>query len=345
MAMLRKWLMLLVMSSISITLFSKPLMLSMSTANIRYNPHKLKYKNYLPQEMHDKSKGKAIKPIKEKRKKKPSKKLVCASQQSTRAECATSGSFGNHGTWVRGEANDAFLTTIAQRRGFVWPNETYASNVGRILMWKWKAACSETCTYAPMTRENMCKVLGPYRRVFFVGDSVQSQFASSLVTYIGGPRREYKDVTTRNHKNKPYPHDKEWNVCERENEGKPTRVTYLRDDFLWSNHNLSFGGTITIKTKSNNDRVTNIDWLHSPEIYNASEDLIVMSAGPHYHDEEKFNENAERLAAKVADHLQTVATTKNANPIVYRYSVGGHPKCDSHKVRSKKIYPSSSSSN
>ena len=265
------------------------------------------------------------------KKKKKAPKLVCASPPATRKACAITNAFANHGRWVEGEKNDPLLSTNAERRGFVWPNETFNERSGRILNWKWKAACP-ICEFEAIDRPRLCRILSPYRRVFFVGDSVQGQFSSTLTSYAGGPKKDYETVTILNSKRKPWPHDFEWNVCRRENNGKPTRITYMRDDFLWSTHNESRGGTITMKTKTNNDRVTNVNWLDMPEIYNASEDVIIMSAGPHYHNANEFARNAEQLATKLALHLKTIATG-NINPIVYRYAVEGHPKCDPYKVQ------------
>ena len=265
-------------------------------------------------------------------------KTVCTSPPPTRAACATTGAFANNGAWVRGDDHDPLLTVAAQRRGMAWPpNETVRMQheSARLYDFKWEAACP-ICKYHPVTRRKFCDVVAQYRRIFFVGDSVQGQLSSTMTSYVGGPERDYRKVTKMSYKNKPYPHDFEFNVCDKENNGKPTRITYLRDDFLWSEHNASASGTITIKRKANSDRVTNVNWLQDPGIYNASEDLIVMSAGPHYHDLDLFTRNADRLASKMALHLKTVATG-NPKPIVYRFAVTGHPKCDKYKVRSNTL--------
>ena len=55
-------------------------------------------------------------------------------------------------------------------------------------------------------------------------------------------------------------------------------------------HNESHGGTITMKTKTNNDRVTNVNWLDMPGTTHRMSPI--MSAGPHYHNANEFARNA-----------------------------------------------------
>ena len=229
---------------------------------------------------------------------------------SMRSECAGLGS------WEPASKESPFVQNLGNMLDIELPSVAHP-----VFDWEWASSSCSLYNNRPITRQAACRILRSARRVLFVGDSVQGQFATSFVSLLGA-RTKWHEPTA------PFDRlDDEWAVCGTELE-RSVEVAFMRDDFLWSRFDRSYPRKAWVfKTKEARHRVTNWDWLQSPDLFNASKDIVVFNAGPHYHNETSLRNNITDLARKFKVHMKEVAGS-NVFPIIFRYSVGGHPKCD-----------------
>ena len=250
-----------------------------------------------------------------------SQHTTCNVPINTRSDCVKSGLMLSPGNWEKVGRDNKLLATLSTAINTPpLPNHSFP-----IFNWEWVPSCA-TCNYEPLDRKESCRILQKSRRVFFVGDSVQGQWAKGFaLDFFGGK------LSSRNSPRVPYDRlDDEWDIC-MEELGRPVKVAFMRDDFLWSRHNESYSrNNWVFKTKTTRDRVTNHDWLKSPDLYSATKDIIVMSTGPHYHSVATFEQNIDTLARKLKGHLQDNAISTPL-PILFRYATGGHPRCIKYK--------------
>ena len=67
-----------------------------------------------------------------------------------------------------------------------------------------------------------------------------------------------------------------------------------------------------------------MDWVNTKSAYNPHEDVLIFSTGLHHENRTRFEEIVNGFVHKLQVH-------NNTFPVVFRRSVGGHPRCKDYR--------------
>lgn len=180
-------------------------------------------------------------------------------------------------------------------------------------VWEWQLACPQ-CRIRYTTKSSMCSIMAKLnrRRILISGDSIQGHLSEDFASIVG--------ATKLKPPGKPFPTDIEYLVLCNNEQVLNFTIGFLRDDLLESIHIPNITRMHVWRSNIARHRRVNLDWLNTNSIYDPQHDLLIFSTGPHHENKTRFMEIVNRLSNK----LKLLNTSV---PIIFRYSVGGHPLC------------------